>query len=81
MGNLGQPSAVAQASITRKELTVIGTRLNNRRFPEVIDGMERGIYSPEKLRTHSFHFTKIAEAFDLIINRPELVRKVVLTFD
>ncbi|MDR1535829.1 MAG: zinc-binding alcohol dehydrogenase family protein [Planctomycetota bacterium] len=81
MGNLDQPSPVAQVSITKKELTVIGTRLNNRRFPEAIDGMERGVYSPGKLRTHSFHFTKIAEAFDLIMNHPELVRKVVLTFD
>ncbi|MDR2392195.1 MAG: zinc-binding dehydrogenase [Planctomycetota bacterium] len=81
MGNLSQPSAVAQVSIIGKELAVIGTRLNNRRFPEAIDGMERGVYSPGKLRTHSFHFTKVAEAFDLIMNRPEQVRKVVLAFD
>lgn len=80
MGALSNPSEIAQVRITGKELDVLGTRLNNRRFPEVIDGMERGIYAPDRLRTHTFPFAKVEEAFDLAMNHPEKVRKVVLTF-
>ena len=73
-------SEVAAVAITKKELDVIGSRLNNRRFPEVIATMARGQYAPDKLRSHSFPFTKAQEAFDLVLNHPESVRKVVLTF-
>lgn len=80
LGLLNQPSEVASVAITKKELDVIGSRLNNHRFPEVIDGMERGIYKPEKLRSHSFRFTEARAAFDQIMQHPETVRKIVLTF-
>lgn len=81
LGLLDKPSEIASVAITKKELDVIGSRLNNHRFPEVIDTMERGMYSPDKLRTHTFPFTKASEAFDLIIDHPDQVRKVVLTFN
>ncbi|MCD8349524.1 MAG: zinc-binding alcohol dehydrogenase family protein [Planctomycetaceae bacterium] len=80
LGLSATPSEVASVAITKKELDVIGTRLNNRRFPEVIATMEQGYYQPERLRTHTFHFTEVAQAFDLILNHPEEVRKVVLSF-
>lgn len=80
LGLSNAPSEIPSLAITKKELDVIGTRLNNRRFPEVIASMERGFYSPERLRTHVFPLAKAREAFDLVLNHPEQVRKVVLTF-
>ncbi|MCC8189925.1 MAG: zinc-binding alcohol dehydrogenase family protein [Planctomycetes bacterium] len=74
------PSEVAAVAITKKELDVIGSRLNNRRFPEVIRTMARGLYRPDRLRSHTFPFTEAPAAFDLIRQHPESVRKVVLTF-
>lgn len=81
LGLLAAPSAVASVAITKKELDVVGSRLNNRRFPEVIDSMERGLYTPERLRTHSFPFTEAQKAFDLILNHPDQVRKIILMFE
>lgn len=80
MGLSDAASAVPAVAITKKELDVMGSRLNNHRFPEVIDGMERGIYRPERLRSHIFPFLRAREAFDLILEHPETVRKVVLDF-
>lgn len=80
MGLLSAPSDVASVALTKKELDVVGTRLNNGRFPEVIDGMERGLYHPETLRSHMFTWTDAKEAFDLVMTKPAEVRKVVLEF-
>lgn len=80
LGLSSAPSEIPSVAVTKKELDVIGSRLNNRRFPEVIATMERGKYNPERLRTHTFPFAKVAEAFDLVLNHPESVRKVVLEF-
>ncbi len=74
------PSEVASVAITKKELDVIGSRLNNRCFPEVIASMEAGMYTPDRLRSHSYKFTDVADAFDQVMNRPAEVRKVVLEF-
>ena len=73
-------SPITQVNITKKELDVVGSRLNNYRFPEVIRGFESGALTPRKLVTHSFPFGKAAEAIDLIRNKPEEVCKVLLTF-
>lgn len=80
LGLINTPSQVAQVGITKKELEVIGSRLSNRRFPEVIESMEHGFYTPERLVTHSFHFTEAQKAFELVLGNPGEVRKVVLTF-
>ncbi len=52
MGVLGfskNESVVNQFEITRKELTIVGSRLNNRRFPAVIESFETGALKPELL--------------------------------
>jgi L-gulonate 5-dehydrogenase len=73
-------SPITQVNITKKELDVVGSRLNNYRFPEVIEGFESGALTPAKLVTHRFGFERAAEAIDLIRNKPEEVCKVLLTF-
>ncbi|MBI9107535.1 MAG: zinc-binding alcohol dehydrogenase family protein [Spirochaetales bacterium] len=49
-------SEINQFEITRKELSIVGSRLNNRRFPQVIRWFEDGLLEPEKLinSVHSF---------------------------
>lgn len=81
LGLLGKPSEVAQVAITKKELDVIGSRLSNRRFPEVIQSWENGHYTPQNLKSKSFHFTEAQKAFDLILDHPDQVIKVTLNFD
>lgn len=80
LGLLSAPSEVASVAITKKELDVVGSRLSNRRFPEVIESMRNHQYTPECLRSHIFPFKEAQKAFDLILERPEEVIKVVLDF-
>lgn len=81
LGLINKPSEVAQVNITKKELEVIGSRLNRYRFPEVIESMENGYFTPDGLVTHCFHFTEAQQAFDLIMEHPEEICKVTLNFN
>ena len=81
LGLTNLPSEVAQVAITKKELDVIGSRLNNHHFPEVIKAFESGALNPEKMRTNTFNFTEIEKAIELIKKHPEQVCKVTLNFD
>ncbi len=81
LGLLNKPSNIAQVDFTKKGLDVLGSRLNNYRFPEVINLFESKAVSPSKLITQTFHYTKIAEALDFIKNNQSEVCKVVVTFE
>ena len=81
LGLLNKPSAIAQVELTKKELTVVGSRLSNFRFPEVIEGLESGALTPGKMRTHSFPAEKAEEAMRLIMEHPDKVCKITLAFD
>ena len=81
LGLLNKPSNIAQVDFTKKGLDVLGSRLNNYRFPQVIELFESNAVTPSKLRTHTFHFTQIKEAFELIKNHQDEVCKVVVTFE
>lgn len=54
IGLKNQPSAIIMADITKKELTIVGSRLNNNCFDEVIAGFEDGSLHLEQLMTRSF---------------------------
>lgn len=81
IGLTNTPSQIAQADITKKELTIVGSRLNCNKFDEVIEAFESGELKPELIKTHSFNFTKVEDALKLIKDEPEKVIKVVLNFD
>ncbi|WP_320122876.1 zinc-binding alcohol dehydrogenase family protein [uncultured Sphaerochaeta sp.] len=68
MGILGfskKEAVVNQFEITRKEITIIGSRLNNRRFPDVIETFAKGLLHPELLLEGVYPF---AEAESIIHN-------------
>ena len=50
------------AEITKKELTIVGSRLNNNCFDEVIAGFEDGTLKPEQLMTKAYNYKDIMEA-------------------
>ena len=81
LGLINKPSEIAQVDFTKKELTVVGSRLSNYRFPEVIEGFESGALTPDKIRTHSFPAEKAEEAMKLNMEHPDQVCKITLTFD
>jgi L-gulonate 5-dehydrogenase len=81
LGLLSKPSAIAMVELTKKELDIRGSRLNNHRFPEVIRGFEDGSLTPETMFTSVFHFTEVEKAIARLLEHPELECKVTLRFD
>lgn len=73
-------SAVLQSEVVKKELSLLGSRLNRGLIPEVLQWLHRGEINPEPLITHEFGFQHAAEAMQLIESHPEEVCKVHLTF-
>ena len=71
---------IRQVDIMSKELEIIGTRLNNYRFPEVIEWFKEGKVDPKSIVTNTFPFTEAAKAFKYNDEHPENVLKIVLTF-
>jgi len=80
---LGFPKQSARISpfdIMRRELDLIGSRLNNEQFPTAIGWMERGEVDPGAIISHRFRFEQAKNAMDFINEKPEEVLKVVLQF-
>lgn len=81
IGLKNQPSAITMAEITKKEVTIVGSRLSCHCFDDVIKGFESGQLHPEQLKTAEFNLQKVQDAVDLILEHPQDVLKVVITFD
>ena len=81
LGLINKPSEVAQVSITKKELDVIGSRLSNSRFPEVLECFKNGAFTPQKLCTHRISYRDVEKAICEIKEHPENVCKIIICFD
>ncbi len=75
-----EPSQIPQLLITKKELTIVGSRLQTSKFPEVIDLFNKGVLNPKVLVTHSFPFTEVEKAMAVIEDKSIRKNKVILTF-
>lgn len=75
------PCAVSQQEIVRKELTLVGSRLNRRFIPEVIGWLERGALRPAGMITQTFAARDARAAFALVDEHPERTLKVQIAFD
>jgi L-gulonate 5-dehydrogenase len=80
LGFSADPSPVIQQEIVRKELTIVGSRLNRRLIGQVIEWLESGALRPAAMITHSFPAAQARAAFDLIETHPEQTLKVQLVF-
>ncbi|WP_088104868.1 zinc-binding alcohol dehydrogenase family protein [Halalkalibacter urbisdiaboli] len=74
------PSSIPQLPITKKEVTVVGSRLQTNKFPEVIKIFNEKSLGIEDMVTHEFPVEEIQQAISLIENSPNEIRKVVITF-
>lgn len=81
LGLKNVPSQITMADITKKELTIVGSRLNNNCFDEVIAGFEDGSLHPEQLMTKAYNYKDIMDALTMIKEHPQDVLKIVLKFE
>src|SRR4051794_10452893 len=74
------PCNISQQEIVKKELTLVGSRLNRHLLPEVVEWLESGTLQPEAMITQTFDAKEAQAAFDLVDNHPEQTVKVQLVF-
>lgn len=81
MGFSVAPTEVNQFVITSKELDVRGSRLQNRKFQDVIDLINEGKVDLRGSISHTFPLTEAQKAFDFVDSRDPSIRKIAFTFD
>lgn len=75
------PSAIALMPITKKELTITGSRLQTNQFSKVIELINKKKLTHNGLVTHQFNINDTKAAFEFIEKNPDKVRKAVIAFD
>lgn len=80
MGFSVAPTEINQFVITSKELDVRGSRLQNRKFQQVIDLVNEGKVDLRGSISHTFPIEEAQKAFDFVDSHDPSIRKVVLTF-
>ena len=81
MGFSVAPDEINQFVVTSKELDIRGSRLQNRKFAEVIKLVHEGKVELRGTVSHTFPFLEAQRAFDLIDSRDPSIRKISLVFD
>lgn len=74
------PAAIAMAPIVKKELDIVGTRLQNNKFREVIDSFPSKLDRVNMLLTRTFDFKDFQKGFDVFEDKNSGACKIVLTF-
>lgn len=80
MGFADRQAPVTELQITKNELDIRGSRLNNNKFPQVIEWVESGKLDPTRIITDHFPFTEVLRGIEKVKQDPEHTMKVVLTF-
>ena len=81
LGFNATPSAIALMPITKKELTITGSRLQTNQFGTVVELINTKQLTHDGLVTHRFHIDDAKEAFNFIEKNPDKVRKAVIEFE
>lgn len=72
-------SEIAQVGITKKELTICGSRLQTNRFPKMVELFNSSAFNVKDLVSHQFPLSDAKEAFQLMEEAPPELRKVVIS--
>lgn len=76
-----KPSQIPQLPITKKELTIVGSRLQTNQFKEVVALLNNKQLKSNGLITQKFPLKDVQEAFTFVENNPDKVRKALITFE
>lgn len=79
LGTPGEAAAFPTLEITRKELSILGSRNNLGCFPEALASVRDVPDQVGQLITHRFDLGRIGEALEFGTAHPELAEKIVIT--
>ena len=74
------PCNISQQQIVAKELTLVGSRLNRRFIPQVVEWLAEGRLQPAGMITQTFPARNAREAFHLVETEPQRTIKVQFDF-
>lgn len=77
----GMPAAVEPVVITKKELSIIGSRMNCGRFPEVMRWLNEGRIQADKMISRTYPVEEIQKAFEETIANGASTVKTLILFD
>lgn len=80
LGFNSKGASISELDITQKELEIKGSRLNSKKFPQVIEWFEKGLIHPKEMISQEFYFEDILDALKLNDTQPEKVTKILLKF-
>jgi len=80
LGFSKEEAKISPYDIMRRELDIIGTRLNNEQFPTAIKWISEGAVNPEGIISHRYPYKEVKQAFDFTNDYPHKVLKIVLNF-
>jgi len=80
LGFSNAPSNLSQQEVVRKELTIVGSRLNRRLLPRIVEWLAEKRLDPQGMITQVFPAADAHAAFDLIEREPQRTLKVQLDF-
>ena len=75
-----KPTELVQANITRKELTIVGSRMNCNRFPELMEWFRKGTLNTDILISRQYPVEEIQKAFDETIANVKSTVKTLINF-
>ncbi len=81
MGFSSVPCTIIQQKITSKELAIFSSRLNSKKFPLVIEWIDKQYLKPELLVSHYFKMEEIQNALHIFEHQPQSCCKIILNFD
>lgn len=80
LGMDGRANEVTELQIFRKEMNVVGSRMNSNMFPLVLERIAEGKMDPAHLLSHRFSMDEAGDAFRLAVEQPDGFLKSTITF-
>lgn len=75
-----RPVSIPPVAITKKELTLVGSRMNNRQFPQVVEWMAAGRLNLSGMISRTYPLEQIQQAFEDTIANSDSVIKTIIEF-
>lgn len=76
-----RPAQIPQLPITKKELTIVGSRLQTYQFKKVVSLLNENKLNENGLITHKFSSSDVKEALTFVEENPDIVRKALIVFE
>lgn len=76
----GRPAKILPVSVTKKELSLLGSRMNCRKMPMVVEWLEKGMIQPQKMISRTYELQDIQQAFNDTMEHSDDNIKTIIKF-